>query len=128
MVVTSPGICATLTCSTLVRVLEHLGDDAKAIVWALISHVVDARATSMGWSRGELNIGQLCKEADADQALDIGCGTYTGTVATGRRWDADMQIMKINPRLPNSYEDLTHATDIKNFGLDLRQGKCGGKL
>ncbi|KAH6883467.1 erythromycin esterase-domain-containing protein [Thelonectria olida] len=48
---------------TLVRILKHHGDDSKAIVWAHNSHVGNARATSMGWSRGELNIGQLCKEA-----------------------------------------------------------------
>jgi erythromycin esterase-like protein len=48
---------------TLARVLAHRGrfTEARAAVWAHNSHVGDARATSMGWSRDELNIGQLCK-------------------------------------------------------------------
>ena len=113
---------------TLVRILKHRGEGAKAIVWAHNSHIGDARATSMGWSREEINLGQLCKETYADQALSIGCSTYTGTVAAARRWDSDMQIMKINPGLPNSYEELMHATGVKNFVLDLRPGHCDAKL
>ena len=39
-----------------------------------------------------------------------------------------MQIMKTNPGLPSSYEELMHATGTKNFVLDLRQGRCDAKL
>ncbi|KAK7425712.1 hypothetical protein QQZ08_007811 [Neonectria magnoliae] len=113
---------------TLVRILKHRRDSSKAIVWAHNSHVGDARATSMGWSRDELNMGHLCKETFGNRALNIGCGTNTGTVAAAKRWDSDMSVMKLNPGLPNSYEDLMHATGIKNFVLDLRKGKCGERL
>ncbi|KAK3942455.1 erythromycin esterase-domain-containing protein [Diplogelasinospora grovesii] len=113
---------------TLVRILKHRGDGAKAIVWAHNSHVGDARATSMGWSRGELNIGQLCKETFGQQALSIGCSTYTGTVAAAERWDGDMQVMNVRPGLPNSYEQLMHDTGIKNFVLDLREKHCNKEL
>ncbi|KAK4202053.1 erythromycin esterase-domain-containing protein [Triangularia verruculosa] len=115
---------------TLERILVHRSrrTPSKAIVWAHNSHIGDARATSMGWSRDELNIGQLCKEAYGNQALSIGCLTNTGTVAAARRWDGDMQVMKVKPGLPNSYERLMHATAIKNFVLDLRLQQCDEEL
>ncbi|KAK7408035.1 hypothetical protein QQX98_009808 [Neonectria punicea] len=113
---------------TLVRILKHRGDSSKAIVWAHNSHVGDARATSMGWSRDELNLGHLCKEMFGNRALNIGCGTNTGTVAAAKRWDSDMSVMKLNPGLPNSYEDLMHATGVKNFMLDRREGKGDERL
>ena len=34
----------------------------KIVVWAHNSHLGDARATDMGRSRGEVNVGQLCRE------------------------------------------------------------------
>ncbi|KAK4138383.1 hypothetical protein BT67DRAFT_370197 [Trichocladium antarcticum] len=115
---------------TLVRVLKHRGQNgpAKAVVWAHNSHVGDARATSMGWSREELNIGQLCKEAFGTDAVNIGCCTNTGTVAAAQRWGGDMQVMRVQPGLPNSYEQLMHATGVKNFVLDLREGHCDEEL
>ncbi len=116
---------------TLTRVLEHRSRDgtpAKAVVWAHNSHIGDARATSMGWAREELNIGQLCKEAFGKQAISIGCLGNTGTVAAARRWDGDMQVMQVRPGLPNSYEALMHATGVKNFALDLRVGHCDEEL
>ncbi|KAK4670021.1 uncharacterized protein QC763_208100 [Podospora pseudopauciseta] len=115
---------------TLNRIIKHRSRStpSKAIVWAHNSHIGDARATSMGWSNDELNIGQLCKEAYGDQALTIGCLTNTGTVAAARKWDGDMQVMKLRPGLPNSYEQLMHATAVKNFVLDLRVGHCNEEL
>jgi erythromycin esterase-like protein len=109
---------------TLVRVLKHRGHGSKAIVWAHNSHIGDARATSMGWSRQELNIGQLSKEAFGRQALAIGCSTYSGTVAAADNWGDDMRVMNVRPGLPNSYEDLMHETGVKNFTLDLRERSC----
>ncbi|KAF9769184.1 hypothetical protein IL306_013417 [Fusarium sp. DS 682] len=113
---------------TLMRLLEHRGEGSKAIVWAHNSHIGDARATSMGWSREELNIGQLCKERFEAKALSIGTSTNSGTVAAAQNWDGDMNIMRVRPGLPGSYEELMHATGIDNFVLDLRKGKCDEKL
>lgn len=114
---------------TLVRILKHRGDKSRAIVWAHNSHTGDARATSMGWSREELNIGQLCKETyGAGAALSIGTGTNTGTVAAAGRWDGDMQVMRVRPGLSSSYEELMHATGIRNFVLDLRADRCEERL
>ena len=113
---------------TLVRVLKHRGKSSKAIIWAHNSHVGDARATSMGWSRGELNIGQLVKEAFGQEALSLGCGTYGGTVAAAKDWDTEMRIMHIRPALEDSYEMLAHQTGVDSFWIDLREGECPGEL
>ncbi|OTB01748.1 hypothetical protein M426DRAFT_265688 [Hypoxylon sp. CI-4A] len=114
---------------TLLRILEHRGDDSKAIVWTHNSHAGDARATSQGWIRDEVNIGQLCKETYGSAgALSICCSTYKGTVAAAECWDRDMSIMRLRPALPGSYEQILHSTHIKNFVLDLREGKCTKEL
>jgi erythromycin esterase-like protein len=115
-------------CDTLQRILAHKGSNAKAIVWAHNSHLGDARATSMGWHRNELNIGQLLRQAFPKDVFSIGCGTYTGTVAAADEWDADMQVMNVVPSLPDSYEFLMHQTGIKSFWLDLRAGVCDEDL
>jgi erythromycin esterase-like protein len=113
---------------TLVRVLKHRGQGSKAVVWAHNSHVGDARATSMGWARGELNIGQLGKEVFGQQALSLGCGTYGGTVAAAKNWNAEMEVMDIRPALEGSYEMLAHQTGVDSFWLDLREDECDEEL
>ncbi|KAL7930280.1 erythromycin esterase domain-containing protein [Trichoderma chlorosporum] len=113
---------------TLERILQHRGSNSKAIVWAHNSHIGDARSTSMGWSRHELNIGQLTKEKFGNEALSIGCGTHSGTVAAAHRWDGDMHVMQVRPSLSNSYENLMHATGVESFLVDLRKGKCMKEL
>ncbi|NIQ54961.1 MAG: protein-L-isoaspartate O-methyltransferase, partial [Gemmatimonadetes bacterium] len=57
--------------------LDHRGLDSRAVVWAHNSHVGDARATEMG-RRGELNIGQLTREAFGERAFNVGFGTHHG--------------------------------------------------
>jgi erythromycin esterase-like protein len=47
---------------TLQRVLDHKGKGAKAVVWVHSSHLGDTRASSMGWRRNELNLGQLARK------------------------------------------------------------------
>ena len=54
--------------------LERQGENPRAIVWAHNSHLGDARATQMG-ERGELNVGQLIREAHNDDALLVGFTT-----------------------------------------------------
>ncbi|KIL90830.1 hypothetical protein FAVG1_05525 [Fusarium avenaceum] len=113
---------------TLERILQHHGTDNKAIVWAHSSHIGDARATSMGLARGEINIGKICKEKFGHMALSIGTGTYSGSVTAAERRDGDLHIMKVQPGLLGSYEELMHATGIGNFILDLREGQGERRL
>ncbi|KAJ5545975.1 hypothetical protein N7494_003560 [Penicillium frequentans] len=109
---------------TLQRILQHHSPPAnKAIVWAHNSHVGDARYTSMGMRRDELNIGQLCRERFGRENVAIlGCGTHTGTVAAAHEWDEDMQVMDVRPSREDSWEIIAHDTGVPSFLLDLRRG------
>uniref|UniRef100_UPI0018CE1707 erythromycin esterase family protein n=1 Tax=Novilysobacter defluvii TaxID=391738 RepID=UPI0018CE1707 len=108
---------------TLGNLLEAHGPDAKAVVWAHNSHIGDARHTEMGWSRGELNIGQLCRERFGGQAVLVGFGTHTGTVAAATDWDGEMEIKKVRPSRRDSVERLCHDSGVARFLLDLREGR-----
>jgi erythromycin esterase-like protein len=108
--------------------MERNPHKSKAVVWAHSSHLGDARHTSMGWRNGELNVGQLCHQTFSKSVGILRCGTQTGTVAAAHNWDDDMQVMKVNPSHPDSYEYLMHETGIDNFLLDLRKGKCYDEL
>ena len=108
---------------TLDLLLRSHGENAKAVVWAHNSHIGDARATEMGQSRGELNVGQLCREQYGHEACAIGFGTHGGTVAAATDWGGEMEIKRINPSRPGSYEALFHASGHARSLLDLREGE-----
>lgn len=93
---------------TLSHLLEAHGPQSKAVVWAHNSHICDARFTSMGAVRNELNIGQLCREKFGEAATLIGLSTRSGTVAAASDWDAEMEVMRVRPSRPDSYERLFH--------------------
>ena len=107
---------------TLCQLLEAKGPDSKAIVWAHNSHIGNAAHTEMGQMREELNIGQLVKERFREQSRLIGFGTHTGTVAAADDWDEPMEIKKVRPSLPDSYERVCHDSGVPRFLLDLREG------
>lgn len=105
---------------TLCTLLDARGPGAKAVVWAHNSHIGDASKTDMGLERGELNIGQLCREHFGEEAVLIGFGTHGGTVACASDWDEPMEVKRVNPSRPDSYERLAHDSGIPRFLLDLR--------
>ena len=107
---------------TLELLLAAKGEEAKAVVWAHNSHIGDARFTDMGNERDELNLGQLCREAMDGEAQLIGFGTHGGTVAAATDWDGPMEVKRVNPSRPDSYERIAHDTAISSFLLDLRTG------
>ena len=109
--------------TTLRNILAQAGPDSKAVVWAHNSHIGDARFTAMGMEQGELNIGQLCRQAYGHGAGLIGFGTHAGTVAATSDWDGPMQVKTVRPSLPASYEALCHEVGIERFLLDLRAGQ-----
>jgi protein-L-isoaspartate(D-aspartate) O-methyltransferase len=92
---------------TLQHLLDARGPTSKAVVWAHNSHIGDARHTAMA-QRGELNIGQLCREKFGRDCVAIGFGTHSGTVAAASDWDAPMQVMQVRPSMEDSYERLFH--------------------
>ena len=112
--------------TTLKNLLAFYGADSKAIVWAHNSHVGDAGATEMA-SRGEHNIGHLCCQEFGSGAYLVGFGTNSGTVAAASDWDGPMELKKVQPALPNSYERLCHATGQRAFHAGFAQSRRSGR-
>ena len=107
---------------TLRNILEFHGPRSKAVIWAHNSHIGNAAATEMG-RRGEHNIGQLCREHFGGACYTIGFGTNDGTVAAASGWDAPMEVMKVLPAHPQSYERLFHMTNAPGLLLPLRNSR-----
>jgi erythromycin esterase-like protein len=107
---------------TLVRLLAARGGDAKAVVWAHNSHVGNAAATAMGW-QGEFNIGESCRAAFGDSAVLIGFGTDRGTVAAASDWDGPMEVKKVIPARPDSYERVFRQAFVERSLTDWRSGQ-----
>ena len=107
---------------TLQAVLDARGPDAKAVVWAHNSHIGDASKTEMGLVREELNIGQLAREQWGADAVLIGFGTHAGTVACASDWDEPMEVKRVRPSRPDSYERLAHDAGMGRYLIDLRDG------
>jgi erythromycin esterase-like protein len=95
----------------LQAIISHRGYGTKAVVWAHNSHVGNAAATAMGW-RGQFNIGELSRIAYGDDAVLIGFGTDTGTVAAASDWGADMEVKAVRPARADSYEHAFRRTGI----------------
>ena len=104
---------------TLEALLDFHGAGSKAVVWEHNSHLGDARATEMG-VRGELNVGQLCREKHGAQVFSIGFGTDHGSVAAAAGWDQPMSVMKVRPAHAESYESVCHESGVEAFLLHLR--------
>ncbi|HEX2165212.1 MAG TPA: erythromycin esterase family protein [Thermoanaerobaculia bacterium] len=103
---------------TLRLLLDVHGPGSRAVVWAHNSHLGDASATEMG-RRGEHNVGQLCRRAFGGDAYLVGFGTHAGTVAAASAWDAPMEVKKVRPSHPESYERLCHDAGLPGFLLGL---------
>ena len=99
--------------------LLHTAPDTKAVVWEHNSHIGDAAATEMG-QRGEHNVGRLCRRAFGPAAYMVGFGTDHGTVAAAANWDEPMEIMRVRPARPDSYEWICHLAEVPAFMLALR--------
>ncbi|MGA7329459.1 MAG: protein-L-isoaspartate(D-aspartate) O-methyltransferase [Rhodomicrobium sp.] len=104
---------------TLLQLVEHRREPVKAVIWAHNSHAGNALATEMS-SRGEYNLGQLCKAYFGNEAFLIGFGTHDGTVAAAHDWDGPMEIMSVRPAHPQSYEHNFHLTNLPGLILRLR--------
>jgi protein-L-isoaspartate(D-aspartate) O-methyltransferase len=114
---------------TLLNLLRFHGPGSKGIVWAHNSHVGDSAATEMS-TRGEYNIGNLCRREFGGKAYSIGFGTDHGTVAAATDWDDPMEVKTVLPALSGSYEALCHQTGAPGFFLPLHplDGKLAREL
>jgi erythromycin esterase-like protein len=108
---------------TLERLMRHHGPGARAIVWEHNTHIGDARATDMAAS-GMVNVGQLVRERHAaDGVVLAGFGSYRGSVIAGTHWEAPMEVMRVPPGRPGSWEDVLHQAGAENHLLLL--GEAG---
>jgi erythromycin esterase-like protein len=105
---------------TLRTLLSYYGPESKGIVWEHNSHVGDASSTEMS-TRGEHNVGEMCRDAFGPNAYSIGFGTDHGTVAAASNWGAPMERMRVRPAADESYERLFHEVGIPAFMLHLRE-------
>ena len=110
---------------TLRELDRHLsaqrGRPARIIVWAHNSHLGDARATD-SLERGQWNLGQLVREADArpGESFLLGFTTHAGSVAAASDWDLPVEFKAIVPSRPDSVERLLHDSGLDRFMLPLR--------
>jgi erythromycin esterase-like protein len=108
------------TIDALVRHLDRTrGGTTKVVVWAHNSHLGDARATAMG-ERGEVNVGQLCRERWGGLVFNVGFTTHTGTVAAATDWGAEVERKRVNDSIRGSYERLFHEVGLAEFMLVFR--------
>jgi erythromycin esterase len=99
---------------SLNRLLQHHGQQSKAIVWAHNTHIGDARATDMARS-GLYNLGQLARqELGEEQVRLVGFGSYKGSVIAGDSWGADMEEMQVPEAREGSWESLLHEMEASN--------------
>jgi erythromycin esterase-like protein/predicted phosphoribosyltransferase len=107
---------------TFEALAAHLGQRLrfpKIVIWAHNSHLGDARATDR--SRfGEVNLGQLIRQAHKREAFLVGLTTYHGTVTAASSWGGPAERKAVRPALARSYEALLHAVSADRFQLDLR--------
>ena len=112
---------------TLAHLVDYLpsrsGNPTRVAVWEHNSHLGDARATEMGWS-GELNVGQLVREAYGDDAVLVGFTTFAGTVAAASGWDQPVEFKRVREALPGSVELLFHETGVARFLLPMRGNRA----
>jgi erythromycin esterase-like protein len=109
----------TETLGELLAFLDRTRPGARLVVWAHNSHLGDARATEMG-EGGELNVGQLVREAYGARAVLVGFTTFAGTVTAATEWDGPAHRRHVRPALAGSYEKIFHEAGIPRFLLPLR--------
>lgn len=107
---------------TLRLLLQRRGERSKAVVWEHNSHLGNAAATQFGL-HGQINVGQLCREAFGDDCYAIGQGTDHGTVAAATDWEGPMEIKTVRPAHRDSYERLMHLAEMNAFFLPLTQSR-----
>jgi erythromycin esterase-like protein len=108
---------------TIDALMNHLdrtrGGRTKVVVWAHNSHLGDARATESA-IRGEVNVGQLCRERWGNAVFNVGFTTHSGTVAAASDWGGQVELKRVRESLEGSYERLFHRVGLAEFMLIFR--------
>ncbi|MBP2283149.1 erythromycin esterase-like protein [Flavobacterium sp. CG_23.5] len=94
--------------STIERLMQFHGKEAKIIVWEHNTHIGDARATDMA-ADGMVNVGQLLREQySTEGVIAVGFGSYKGSVIAGREWGDSMRKIKVPEAVEGSWEHSFH--------------------
>lgn len=107
---------------TLRLLLDRQGASAKAVVWEHNSHLGNAAATQFG-KHGQINVGQLCRQAFGKHVYAIGQGTDHGIVAAASEWEGALEMKHVRPAHPDSYERLMHLAELDAFFLPLSKSR-----
>lgn len=107
---------------TLRLLLNRYGSGSKVVVWEHNSHLGNAAATQFG-QHGQLNVGQLCREAFGGDVYTIGQGTDHGTVAAASVWEGALDVKQVRPAHLESYERLMHLAEMEAFFLPLTKSR-----
>lgn len=105
---------------TLAAVLDWMGPESRAVVWAHNSHVGDHAATELG-GQGQVTLGGLARERWGDGVRLVGQGTDRGTVMAAREWDTPGEVRTLRPAWAGSYGMICHETGIPAFAVHLRE-------
>lgn len=116
---------------TLDALLLHLG--TKIVVWAHNSHCGDSDAMTHRAERDEITLGHLCRVRHPDDTVLIGMTTFDGTVSAASDWDQEVELKRVRPALPGSYEALFHqigqATGVHDFAVVMdRMGEAAAAV
>ena len=115
----------------LVDLQTHLSNcnnkPAKIVVWAHNSHIGNAAATQSS-EQGEINIGQLAKQHYNHKCLLIGFSTCRGEVSCADHWGDPVTTKIIQEPFSDSYEEIFHHVNYKQFLLDLRENNSATDL
>jgi erythromycin esterase-like protein len=128
--VSSWNLRDTHMAETLEALRAHLGRNRQSpriVLWAHNSHLGDARATQMG-TQGELNVGQLVREAHGSKSFSIGFTTFAGTVTAANNWGEAPQKMVVSNGMDGSYEEIFHSVGLAAFAISLRNGSEAAEL
>ncbi len=100
------------------RAIEYLlmTNDCRVIVFAHNSHCLDYRATDHH-ARGELSVGQLCRENF--DAYIVAQSTFSGTVRAAAEWGGPDREWELERPASSSLSHVLHAVEMKEFVLDL---------
>lgn len=93
---------------TLTTLLDHHGENSKALVWEHNTHIGDYRATDM-MLYGQVNIGGLARQAlGRENVALVGFSTYSGSVIASSSWDGKVTVMNVPEAKDGSVEALMH--------------------
>lgn len=108
------------TLRSLLAFLERTQRRTRTVVvWAHNSHIGDAAATQHG-QLGQLNLGQLAREALGEKAWLLGFSTYNGVVTAAANWGEEPQVWRVEDAIEGSYESLFHDLGKPSFLLPIR--------